>query len=72
MKSLNKGYVQNFQEQKVGIAFDLRQTKISPLRGLKNPELYVRYFAKLGMVLGGCSHLINIPFYWYTKILNHL
>jgi FMN phosphatase YigB (HAD superfamily) len=55
MKSLNKGYVQNFQEQKVGIAFDLRQTKISPLRGLKNPELYVRYFAKLGMVLGGVA-----------------
>jgi hypothetical protein len=77
MKRLNTGFSQNFQQQTVGLEFNPAGLEINPIRVITNPQEYVRYFAKLGVVLDKKNLAIirkpiNGAMYWYIRFREHI
>lgn len=72
MKALSEGFIQNFQNETIGLKYE-EKIKINPINILYTPLDYVRYFAKLGLVLEKrglyyIARLINRLFYWYCCV----
>lgn len=73
MKRLSKGFSQNFLQQTVGLKYEPNTVKFSLIDILSHPQKYVRYFAKLGVVLDGkkvgfLRKPVNTLFYWINIV----
>ncbi len=80
MKFMNRlmvGFSQNFQQQTIGLTFNAKNIEEKKVFAIISPEKFVRYIAKLGVVLDrkglGSSGLCLMKiYYWWTRLLTRI
>ena len=74
MKRLMTGFSQNFQQQSIGMKFEVSSISENPVNILIHPDRFVRYVSKLGVVLdrkgmGGLGRFAMKMYYGWVKFI---